>query len=349
MKKILYILIPLVLIGLVVAKLLTNKQIAEERLYLYDREQPVQVTAVQVKETSVQPEYRFTGTFDPNRESKLSAEIQGKVNRILVEEGATVRKGQVLIQVDDALLQLQLKAAEVQVKGLEADLKRYRILVENEAIQGIQLEKTELALETAQVQVSTLKEQINKSQIRAPFDGIITAQLTEEGDFAAPGKPLLQVTDIGHLKLGIQVPEKDLKLFELGEVYTVSVPAIPVEINGKVNMIGSRGNPANSFPVEIIVSNLSKKEIKAGMFGHLILKDNTEISGILIPSVAILGSDLEPQVYIVSEGKAMIRNIQIEKRMQDQVLVRTGLKENDVVIIGGLINVFEGATVITNL
>ncbi|RPA69507.1 efflux RND transporter periplasmic adaptor subunit [Cyclobacteriaceae bacterium YHN15] len=349
MKKILYILIPLVLIGLVVAKLLTNKQIAEERVYLYDRERPVQVTAMQVKQASLQPEYNFTGTFDPNRESKLSAEIQGKVNRILVEEGATVRKGQVLIQLDDALLQLQLKAAEVQVKGLEADLKRYRILVENEAIQGIKLEKTELSLETAQVQVNTLKEQINKSQIRAPFYGIITAQLTEEGDFAAPGKPLLQLTDIGQLKLGIQVPEKDLKLFELGEVYTVSVPAIPVEINGKVNLIGSRGNPANSFPVEIIVSNLSKKEIKAGMFGQLILKDNTEITGILIPSAAILGSDLEPQVYIVNEGKAMIRNIQIEKRMQDQVLVRSGLKENDVVIIGGLINVFEGASVITNL
>lgn len=349
MKKILYILIPLVLIGLVVAKLLTNKQIAEERVYLYDRERPVQVTAMQVKQASLQPEYSFTGTLDPNRESKLSAEIQGKVNRILVEEGATVRKGQVLVQLDDALLQLQLKAAEVQVKGLEADLKRYRILVENEAIQGIQLEKTELALETAQVQVSTLKEQINKSQIRAPFDGIITAQLTEEGDFAAPGKPLLQLTDIGQLKLGIQVPEKDLKLFELGKVYTVSIPAIPVEIEGKVNLIGSRGNPANSFPVEIIVSNLSKKEIKAGMFGHLILKDNTEITGILIPSAAILGSDLEPQVYIVNEGKAMIRNIQIEKRMQDQVLVRSGLKENEVVIIGGLINVFEGASVITNL
>ncbi|SMD46022.1 RND family efflux transporter, MFP subunit [Aquiflexum balticum DSM 16537] len=349
MKKILYILIPLVLIGLVVAKLLTNKQIAEERVYLYDREQPVQVTAMRVKQASLQPEYSFTGTLDPNRESKLSAEIQGKVNRILVEEGATVRKGQVLIQLDDTLLQLQLKAAEVQVKGLEADLKRYRVLVENEAIQGIQLEKTELALETAQVQVSTLKEQINKSQIRAPFDGIITAQLTEEGDFAAPGKPLLQLTDIRQLKLGIQVPEKDLKLFELGKVYTVSIPAIPVEINGKVNLIGSRGNPANSFPVEIIVSNLSKKEIKAGMFGKLILKDNTEITGILIPSAAILGSDLEPQVYIVNEGKAMIRNIQIEKRMQDQVIVRSGLKENEVVIIGGLINVFEGASVITNL
>lgn len=349
MKKILYILIPLVLLGLVVAKLLTNKQIAEERVYLYDREQPVKVTALQVTRSKIQPEYSFTGTFEPNRESKLSAEIQGKVNRALVESGSTVRRGQVLVQLDDALLQWQLKAAEVQLKGLEADLKRYRILVENDAIQGIQLEKTELALETANVQVNTLKEQISKSQLRAPFDGVVTAKLTEEGDFAAPGKPLLQLTDISQVKLGILVPEQDLKLFELGMSYTVSIPSIPVETTGKVNMIGSRGNPANSFPVEIIVPNLSKQEIKVGMFGHLTLTTDTDIIGILIPSAAIVGSDLEPQVYIVKNGKAHIQKIQIGKRMQDQVLVRSGLQEKDVIIIGGLINVFEGASVVTNL
>ncbi|EON74905.1 putative membrane efflux protein [Lunatimonas lonarensis] len=349
MKKILYILIPLALVGLMVAKLLTNKQIAEDRVYLYDREQPVQVTALQVSQTNINPAYSFTGTFEPNRESKLSAEVQGKVNRVLVESGSTVRKGQVLIQLDDALLQLQLKAAEVQVKGLEADLKRYRILVENDAIQGIQLEKTELALETANVQVSTLKEQISKSQIRAPFDGVLTVKLTEEGDFAAPGKPLLQLTDISQVKLGIQVPEQDLKLFELGKSYTVSIPSLSVETIGKVNMIGSRGNPANSFPVEIIVPNLSKQEIKAGMFGHLSLITDGGITGIVIPSAAIVGSDLEPQVYVVKDGKARIQKIQIEKRMQDQVLVRSGLQEKDVIIFGGLINVFEGASVITYL
>lgn len=349
MKKILYILIPLALVALMVAKLLTNKQIAEERVYLYDKEKPVQVTALQVTQTNINPEYSFTGTFEPNRESKLSAEVQGKVNRILVESGSTVRKGQVLIQLDDALLQLQLKAAEIQVKGLEADLKRYRILVENDAIQGIQLEKTGLALETANVQVSTLKEQISKSQIRAPFDGVVTAKLTEEGDFAAPGNPLLQLTDISQVKLGIQVPEKDLKLFELGKSYTVSIPSLPTETTGKVNLIGSRGNPANSFPIEIIVSNQSKQEIKAGMFGHLTLTTDKDITGIVIPSAAIVGSDLEPQVYVIKDGKARLQGIQIEKRIQDQVLVRAGLQENDVVIIGGLINVFEGAAVITNL
>jgi len=169
MKKILYFLIPLVLVGLMVAKLVTNKQIAEERVYLYDREQPVQVTAIQVSRSIVQPVYTFTGTFESNKETKLSAEVQGKVNRVMIENGATVRKGQVLIQLDDALLQWQLKAAEIQVKGLEADLKRYRVLVENEAIQGIQLEKTELALETERYRLAPYRSRSTKPRSGHPL------------------------------------------------------------------------------------------------------------------------------------------------------------------------------------
>lgn len=348
MKKILYILIPLAIVIAIVAKLAMNKQTAEEKVYTYDREQGVQVIAQKVSVASVQPEYNFTGTFEPNRETKLSAEVQGKVNRVLVENGSLVRRGQVLIQQDDALLQLQLKSAQVQINGLEADLKRYRILVENDAIQGVQLEKTELALESAQVQISTLKEQISKASIRAPFDGVVTAKLTEEGDFAAPGKPLIQLTDISKLKLTIQVPEQDLKLFEQGKEYKIQIPGLSQEANGKVTMIGSRGNVGNSFPVEIIISNTAKQEIKAGMFGELKMKTEAGQSGILIPAGAILGSDLSPQVYLVKEGKAVLQNIQIEKRLQDQVLVRSGLSEGDVLIVGGLINVFEGASVTAN-
>lgn len=348
MKKILYIIIPLALVVAVVSKLAMNKKTAEERVYNYDPEQSIQVMAQKVSSSSIQPEYSFTGTFEPNRETKLSAEVQGKVNRVLVENGSLVRKGQVLIQQDDALLQLQLKSALVQVSGLEADLKRYRILVENDAIQGVQLEKTELALETAQVQISTLKEQISKSSIRAPFDGVVTAKLTEEGDFATPGKPLIQVTDISKLKLTIQVPEQDLKLFEQGKEYTIQIPGLSQEASGKVNMVGSRGNVGYSFPVEIIISNTAKQEIKAGMFGELRMNAEAGQSGMLIPSQAILGSDLSPQVYLVKDRKAVLQNIQIERRFPNQVLVSSGLSEGDVLIIGGLINVFEGANVTAN-
>jgi RND family efflux transporter MFP subunit len=348
MKKILYILIPIALVGLVIGKLATNKKTAEERVYKFDPSKAVEVATMEISVSKMQPSYDYTGTLEPNRESKLSAEVQGKVNKVLVENGATVRRGQVLIQLDDALLQWQRKTAEVQVKGLERDLNRFRILVENDAVQGIQLEKTELALETAKIQINTLNEQINKCQIRAPFDGIVTAKLTEEGDFAAPGKPLLQLTDISKVKLSIQVSEKDLILFQLGQEYPIAIPSLNLEKSGEISLIGSRGNPANSFPVEITLANIDQK-IKAGMFGHLRLQSASAIEGIVIPSSAIVGSDLAPQVFVIKDGKATLKSIVIQNRIGDQVLLHSGLQENEILITGGLINVFEGAPVTKKL
>lgn len=107
--------------------------------------------------------------------------------------GSSVKVGQALIQLDNSLLKLQLQSVEVQIKGLEADVKRYTVLANAEAIQGVQLEKSHLALKSANVQKATLLEQINKTTIKSPFNGIVTAKMTEEGAFAAPGMPLCRL------------------------------------------------------------------------------------------------------------------------------------------------------------
>ncbi len=122
-------------------------------------------------------EYSYSGTFEPNKETKISAELQGKINAILVDAGSVVSKGQPLIQLDNSLLKLQLQTIEVQIEGLEADVNRYTILAKADAIQGVQLEKAELGLKSAKVQKATLLEQINKTTIKAPFSGVVTAKL----------------------------------------------------------------------------------------------------------------------------------------------------------------------------
>ena len=162
--------------------------------------------AITLKLESVNNDISYTGTFEPNKETKISADIQGKINSVLVDVGSTVRKGQALIQLDNSLLKLQLQTVEIQIEGLEADVKRYTVLANADAIQGVQLEKAELALKSAKVQKATLMEQINKTTITAPFNGIVTAKLTEEGAFAAPGIPLLQITDISAFEVYCKCP-----------------------------------------------------------------------------------------------------------------------------------------------
>lgn len=346
LKKVLYVVIPLAIIAIVVIKLKTNKEITQSKVYQYDKEQAINVQADTLQLESVNAESSYSGTFEPNKETKISAELQGKINTILVDVGSVVRKGQSLIQLDNSLLKLQLQTIDVQIEGLEADVNRYRVLAKADAIQGVQLEKAELGLKSAKVQKATLLEQINKTTIKAPFSGVVTAKLSEEGAFAAPGVPLLQITDISMLKFTVNVPENELSKFKLNQSYSLSADACSeIILTGKITMIGSKANMGSSFPVQFTVNNTSDLKIKSGMFGKVLLKSETSEEGIIIPSSAIQGTDNQPQVYVVTNGKALLKNITISKKTQNKAVVSNGLYQGDVLVTNGFINLFDGANV----
>jgi len=348
-KRIIYILVILVPILLVVFKLKWNKEVTQSKVYHYDKEQAINVQADTIKLESVNDAYNYSGTFEPNKESKISAEVQGKINRVFVDIGSIVTKGQSMVLLDNSLLKLQLQSVNVQIEGLQADVDRYKILTDADAIQGVQLEKAALGLKSAQVQRATLFEQISKSTIRAPFYGVVTAKLSEEGAFAAPGVPLLQITNISNLKFTINVPENDLSQFYLNQKYTITTDAYPtLSLEGKVTMIGSKANTGNSFPVQFTVNNTSDLKIKSGMFGKVQLNNSSQKKGIIIPISAIVSSANHTQVYLIQNGKSILQNIDISKKIQNKAVVSSGLNEGDLIVTGGFINLFDGANVKVN-
>ncbi|MCF8301235.1 MAG: efflux RND transporter periplasmic adaptor subunit, partial [Haliscomenobacter sp.] len=289
LKKVLYVIIPLAIIAVMVVKLKSNKEITQNKIYKYDKEQAVNVQADTLHVENVNAKYSYSGTFEPNKETKISAELQGKINTLLVDVGSVVIKGQTLVLLDNSLLKLQVQTIDVQVEGLEADVKRFIILAKADAIQGVQLEKAELGLKSAKVQRAILLEQINKTTIKAPFQGVITAKLSEEGAFAAPGVPLLQITDITNLKFTVNVPENDLRQFKLNHIYNITADAYPeISFTGKVTMIGSKANMGSSFPIQFTLNNTSDLKIKSGMFGKVNLENVIQEMGIIIPASAMV-------------------------------------------------------------
>ena len=288
----------------------------------------------------------YTGTFEPNKETKISADIQGKINSVLVDAGSVVSKGQSLVLLDNALLKLQLRTVEIQIEGFENDVRRYKILSEADAIQGVQLEKAELGLKSAKVQRATIVEQLNKTTIKAPFAGIVTAKLTEEGAFASPGVPLVQITDISQLKFTVNVPENELSQFKMNQNYSLQADAYPENsLAGKVILVGSKANMGNSYPIQFSLKNTSDLRIKSGMFGKVNLNNTDTQKHIIIPASAIVGSNIQPQVYIISDGKAVLKNITIASRVQNKVIVANGLNKGNILITNGFINLFDGANV----
>ena len=346
MKKIIWIIAGVAVVGLMMFKLLSNKKTTENRVYQYDKEKPISVSVDTIRLHNFVDADNYTGTFEPNKETKISADIQGKINAVLVDMGSYVSKGQTLIQLDNSLLKLQLQTVEVQIEGLEDDVKRYTILMEADAVQGVQLEKARLGLESAKIQRATLLEQISKTSVKAPFNGIVTAKLNEEGGFAAPGVPLLQITDISTLRFTVNVPENDLVKFQKNQTYKINADVYPdISLSSKVSMIGSKANMGNSFPIQFQVANTKNLSIKSGMFGKVNLSDSKQEQGILIPTSAIIEENEIVKVYLIKNGKAVMQAITTSKTIGNKTLVSSGLNENDIIVTNGFINLFDGANI----
>jgi RND family efflux transporter MFP subunit len=345
-KKIIYAVVILTLIAFTVLKLKSNKETTVKRVYQYDKEKPVSVQVMPVRLGRAEYEHTYSGTFEPNKESKISAEMQGKVTAVLVDLGSSVKKGEPLVQLDNSLLKLQLEGVEVQIEGLEKDVQRFTVLAEADAVQGVQLEKAELALKTAKVQKATLEEQISKTTIRAPFNGIVTVKLTEVGAFAAPGMPLLQLTEISKLKFTVNVSENQLSQFSLQQVCKVSADVYPeLAFEGKVSMVGSKSNMGNSYPVQLELQNTPDLKIKSGMFGKVKVTTGDNENQISIPASAMVGTTIQPQVYVVKNGNAVLQDITIAERLEDKVIIQKGISEGDQIVINGFINLYDGAKV----
>ena len=345
-KKIIGIIALIAVIALVFFKLKNNKETTESKVYQYDKEKPITVNADTIRLQTIDDANTYTGTFEPNKETKISADIQGKINAVLVDVGSYVSKGQTLIQLDNSLLKLQLQTVEVQIEGLEDDVKRYTILTEADAVQGVQLEKARLGLKSAKIQRATLLEQISKTSVKAPFNGIVTAKLNEEGGFAAPGVPLLQITDISTLRFTVNVPENDLVKFQNNQTYKINTDVYPdISLSGKVSMIGSKANMGNSFPIQFQVANTKNLSIKSGMFGKVNLSESEQEQGILIPTSAIMEENGIAKVYVIKNGKAVLKTITTSKTIGNKTLVSSGLKEDDIIVTNGFINLFDGANI----
>ncbi|NPA69016.1 MAG: efflux RND transporter periplasmic adaptor subunit [Chlorobi bacterium] len=348
-KTILWIVTLAVILAVMIIQLKKNRQETLNKVYHYDKNAPVSIHADTLKLKSLNDKTTFSGIFNPNKETKISADIPGKVEEVFVKEGDYVKKGTPLLQQDKSSLMLELKQAEVALKEIQDDVNRYSVLAEADAVQGVKLEKAQLGLQAAKIKREILLDKINKTTVRAPFSGIITTKFTEKGEYAAPGRPLFQLVDINTLKFTVNVSENDLVLFKNNKTYPVKATVYPQDtLYGKVISIGSESNKmSHDFPVLMSVKNTPDLKVKAGMFGKAHIKRDNENNEkyIIIEASSLIGSNIHPQVYIVKDNKAWLQDIVISSRFKNNVVVSKGLKEGDIIVTTGFINLFNGANV----
>lgn len=350
MKKTVWIIVILAAILLTVWILFQNKAKVAAKVYTRDPNEKILVTTTKVTSKDLYEEKKYIGTVTSFRDNKIASEVAGKVVYVGVKEGDVIGKGHVIAKIDDTMLKLQLESAEIQLESIMLDLKRYENLSKGDAIPAVQLEKTDIQRKSVEVQIKTLKEQISRTTIVAPFSGVVSMKTFDLGSVLSIGNALLQLTDISVLKLNLNIPEREITRFKEGMHTEVTCDVYSQQVyDGTVTMVGEKGDESHNFPVEITVKNSKVNPLRPGMFGSVVIGNTASKSSVAIPVGALVGTIKQPQVYKIQDGKAHLLNITVGVTTNEYLEVVSGLSEGDEVVTVGQLNLYDGAPVTYNL
>ena len=344
-KKIITALVILGVISAIGYKLAGNVDVAKNKAYLPNLNKSVIVNTQTIVKGGFDMQFSYSGTFAPNREIMLVPQAQGEVKGVYFTEGQHVNAGKILIRIDDAMLQSQLIAAKATYDNAKTNYERFRNASGSEGITKMQVDGSFLQMKSAESQLKQLQITIGKCRLTAPFSGTITQRSVEVGSVNGM-TPVGRLTDVSTLKLELNVPESDIIYFNTGHEADITTEIYPGETyKGRVEFVSDRGDDAHNYQVKIRVSNRSGKSLKAGMYGNVILHRNLSMEALTIPRTALLGSARKPQVYVVVNGRAMLRNVVTGRSNGTLVEVLNGIRENEKVVTGGQINLTDSCKV----
>lgn len=311
-----------------------------------ERLEPVKIMILEPREITRTIEY--SATLQPYEEIHLVPSMPGRIERIYVETGDRVRKGDLLVEMD----RTQLRQAEIQLATLESDFVRFDTLRRVGSIAIQQYDQLKSQLEVVRNNVRFLKE---NTMLKAPFNGIVSGKYFENGEFysGAPvpaiGKPaVITLVQIERLKAMVPISESYFPRIKNGMEATIAVDVYPGEtFTGRISNISPTIDPlSRTFNVEVTVQNPSEK-LRPGMFARVILNLDRDFS-LLLPDYAVLKMQGSNDRYLFVEKDGIARRIPVKivNRYNDMVELESDqLRAGDRIIVSGQSRLTDGAKV----
>ena len=310
------------------------------------------VSAIKLKQKKFNHYLNFQGSLDTDQNVVIYPELPGLLKNIYVKQGDKVKKGQLIAKISDNGLTDQLEQLELQRDLAKTTFERLQKLWNQKIGSEIQYLQAETNFKSLEKKISQMKDQEDKTRILAPFDGIIDDVIADVGSNLAPGlTPILRIINIEKMKVSAEIPEIHIPYIKKNKNVKIYVPILDKQILGNISSVGNFINPNNrSFSIEIKLLNKSN-ELKPNMTVSLEINDYQNESAILIPSKDIL-EDEEGSFYVyklVSDGNDNYKSnkVMIEKgkSYNNMTEIKTGLKEDDLIINDGLRQVEDGQIV----
>lgn len=308
---------------------------------------PVSVTGFVVNPQRFESIIKTNGTIYANEEAELRAELAGKIIMINFKEGGTVNEGDLLVKINDADLQANLRKQNAQLKLANDKLERQSKLVEIGGISREEYEMNQTELSNIQSDIDFTKAQIAKSQIHAPFSGSIGLKNISEGNYVTPNTVIATIQQLNPVKIDFTVPEKYLSYLGKGNKikFSTSESESGKEYEAEIAAIEPMIDPATrSVKIRAYASN-NDKVLYPGAFVHVKLTVSLSEKAILIPTESIVPVLKGKKVFVSRAGVVEEIRIETGERTEDKVEVLNGLSAGDTLLTTGVLQVRKGSKI----
>jgi membrane fusion protein, multidrug efflux system len=291
-----------------------------------------------------------TGQIMALQSIELKPDVEGRLKQILVREGALVGQGTPLFKIDDAELKAQVDQLTADRDLASQSLNRTRDLLSQKASSQAELERAEATLRSNQAQLERLKVRLDRTLVRAPFAGVVGQRFVSLGDYVTTDTRLAALQTVSPQRASFQVPERYADQLKVGQLVSFRVASLPGrEFSGRVDFVDPIVQlPGRTIMVKARVPN-PRRELQAGMFIEARLATAIRPNAVVIPEDAVLPLQGSNIVWVVANGKATRRQVDLGVRTPGFVEVKTGVKTNEQVVVGGQERLAEGAPVQSKL
>lgn len=342
-------------------RIFDNIQTERARAERMARVQAAAVVTAKPERRTVTPVLEFSGSLDPEWQADVAAKVDGRVERVYVNEGDRVTKGQVLAELEQRDTDAALREArgnymdaQANLRKAERDLGRYSALYKQGAVSeqvaadyAFARDNAAAKLEAARGNLESMESRAAGTVVVAPADGIIAKRYRQEGYYASAGAPLFAIADISVLKTVINIPEGNIGGVSVGNEAQIELPAFAGhKITGKITRIAPVADlPAHTFEAEVSVDNT--EGLLAGVFAAVKLTAQPRANVLTIPVYAIVMRDDQKTVYVVKEDGTVRRQVLDIGYTDDKIAeVLSGLNGDEEIVTEGHNKLREGSKVI---
>ncbi|MGD9327962.1 MAG: efflux RND transporter periplasmic adaptor subunit [Cyclobacteriaceae bacterium] len=347
MKRYIILIVLIILILAIAWILMGNKKTLEKEELLSESE--VEVLPVMVDEierTELHEKFTFSGILKPEKELMVISQTQGEVLEVHFDLGDYVKKGSLIVQVDNEMLAAQYKVAEANYEKAKKDIDRFEKMAEIDGVTQDQLEKMELNLKNSEAQYITVKKRLGDTSIEAPFSGYINQMFTKKGSMLGPGVPVFEIVDIDRFKMTIKCSEDEIIHIDKGMDVVIRPKSLDnVELQGRVSKVSVSADMAQQYTIEISIGQGSGQKLKGGMVAVAEILGSENYDVIAVNKNHIIHKNGSKYVYRVVNQIVVQTEVETGISINDNIEITRGLNVGDQIITSGLNLLSDGSKV----